>query len=149
DLTFAGGYDYVEGGGGNDRFIGMGGDDVLIGLVGGDILDGGDGNDELYAYDKYTGVDDGTEIDTLTGGAGNDLLSFGYGDSADGGAGTDRLSISLRGGTTGVVLDLSALFAGGTITIGGGTVTGFETYDRIYATQFADTIITGNAPVSG
>lgn len=149
DLTLANGYDVIDGGGGNDRFIGMGGDDQLLGMTGSDTLDGGDGNDELYAYDKYTGVDDGTEIDTLTGGAGNDLLSFGYGDSADGGSGTDRLSISLRGATQGAVLDLTIVFAGGSINIGGGTITGFEAYDRIYATQFADTIITGNAPVSG
>ena len=149
DLTLANGYDVVEGGGGNDRFIGMGGDDQLLGMTGGDTLDGGDGNDQLYAYDKYTGVDDGAEIDTLTGGSGNDLLSFGYGDSADGGSGTDRLSISLRGGTAGAVLDLSIVFTGGSITVGGGTITGFEAYDRIYATEFADTIITGNAPVSG
>lgn len=149
NLTLAGGNDVVEAGGGNDRLLGMGGDDSLLGLTGGDTLDGGDGNDELYAYDKYTGVDDGAEMDTLKGGAGNDLLSFGYGDSADGGSGTDRLSISLRGGTTGAVLDLSVVFAGGSITIGGGTITGFEAYDRIYATEYADTIVTGDAPVSG
>ena len=41
------------------------------------------------------------------------------------------------------------MFAGGTITIGGGTIKGFETYGAIYGTDFADTIITGNAPNQG
>ena len=86
----------------------MGGDDRIEGQWGGDYLDGGDGNDQIYAYDDYIAVDDGSEIDTLKGGAGNDLLSFGWGDSADGGSGVDRLSISLRSATAGVVLSISA-----------------------------------------
>jgi Ca2+-binding RTX toxin-like protein len=149
DVTLAGGNDTIEAGEGNDRVVAMGGDDRIEGQWGGDYLDGGDGNDQIYAYDDYIAVDDGSEIDTLKGGAGNDLLSFGWGDSADGGSGIDRLSISLRSATAGVVLDLSALFAGATITIGGGTITGFEAYDLVYGSQFADTIITGDAPNVG
>lgn len=149
DITLAASNDEVASGAGDDRIIGMQGNDFLEGQSGGDYLDGGDGNDRLYAFEEYIGVDDGAEIDTLKGGAGDDLLSIGYGDSADGGTGTDRLSLSLRSGTTGAVLDLSALFAGGTITIGGGTITGVEAYDKIYGTEFADTIITGDAPNMG
>lgn len=149
DITLGAGNDEVASGEGDDRILGMQGNDFLEGQVGGDYLDGGDGNDRLYAFDEYIGVDDGAEIDTLKGGAGDDLLSIGYGDSADGGTGTDRLSISLRSGTTGAVLDLSAVFAGGTITIGGGTITGVEAYDKIYGTNYADTIVTGDAPNMG
>lgn len=149
DLTLAAGDDTAGAGMGADRILAMAGNDEIEGEGGGDYLDGGDGNDKLYAFDSYIGVDDGTEIDTLKGGAGNDLLSIGYGDSADGGTGTDRLSISLRSGTTGAVLDLSAVFAGGTITVGGGTITGFEAYDKIYGSEYADTITTGDAPNMG
>lgn len=149
DLTLVGGDDTVKAGQGNDRILGMGGNDMIEGQWGGDYLDGGAGNDKLYAYDAYIGVDDGSEIDTLIGGAGDDLLSFGYGDNADGGTGTDRLSISLRSATAGAVLDLTVLFAGGTITLGGGTITGFEAYDVIYGTDYGDTIITGDAPNVG
>jgi Ca2+-binding RTX toxin-like protein len=149
DLTMGASNDEVASGPGDDRIFGVQGNDFLEGQAGGDYLDGGDGNDRLYAYEEYIGVDDGAEIDTLKGGAGDDLLSIGYGDSADGGTGTDRLSISLRSGTTGAVLDLSVLFAGGTITIGGGTITGVEAYDKVYGTDYADTIITGDAPNMG
>jgi len=145
DLTLAGGDDTVEAGEGNDRIVSKGGNDRIEGQWGGDYIDGGDGDDRLYAYDDYIQVDDGTEVDTLIGGAGNDLLSIGYGDNADGGTGTDLISISLRGLTTGVVLDLTSLFMGGTITVGGGTITGFETYALIYGTSYGDTIITGEA----
>jgi len=149
DLVLAAGGDRVEAGGGNDRIIGMGGNDFLLGMTGGDTLEGGDGNDRLYANEEYSGLDDGAEIDNLSGGAGDDLVSIGYGDSADGGTGTDRLALSLRGGTIGATLDLSVLFAGGTINVGGGTITGFEAYERIYGTEFSDTIITGNGMIIG
>ncbi|HEV2865875.1 MAG TPA: calcium-binding protein, partial [Allosphingosinicella sp.] len=149
DLTFAAGNETIRAGEGNDRIFGGAGNDTLEGGLGGDRLDGGDGNDQLFAFDDYSGVDSGSEIDNLTGGGGNDLISIGYGDSGDGGAGSDRLSYSLLGGSAGAVLDLSAMFAGGTITVGGGTLKGFESYDVIYGSNFADTIITGDAPNVG
>jgi Ca2+-binding RTX toxin-like protein len=149
NITLAAGNDVVSAGLGNDIVNGGAGNDTLEGGWGGDRLDGGDGDDRLYADASYGGMDSGTEIDILAGGAGNDLLSIGYGDSADGGSGTDRLSLSLRTGTSGVNLDLSTVFAGATILVGGGTITGFEAYDTIYGTDFADTIATGDAPNGG
>jgi serralysin len=149
NLTLGAGSDTVEAGGGNDFIDGGTGNDRLEGGLGGDTLRGGEGDDLLFADDDYLMVDLGSEIDNLNGGAGNDLVSIGYGDSADGGEGVDRLSLSLLGGTAGVVLDLGAMFAGGTATFGGGTIKGFETYSIIYGTNYADTINTGNAASSG
>ncbi|HMJ93720.1 MAG TPA: calcium-binding protein, partial [Allosphingosinicella sp.] len=149
NITLAAGNDVVSAGLGDDIVNGGAGNDLLEGEWGGDRLDGGDGDDRLFADNEYSSLDSGSEIDILIGGAGNDLLSIGYGDSADGGSGTDRLSLSLRTGTSGAYLDLSSLFAGGTIILGGGTITGFETYDTIYGTDFADTIITGDGPNAG
>jgi Ca2+-binding RTX toxin-like protein len=148
-LTLGDGRDVVQAGSGADIIDGAGNDDTLEGEAGGDTLRGGDGNDRLYADDDYSAVDLGSEIDNLNGGAGDDLVSIGYGDSGNGGTGTDRLSLSLLSGTTGIVLDLTAMFNGGTLNLGGGTITGFERYDIIYGTNFNDTITTGNAPNAG
>jgi Ca2+-binding RTX toxin-like protein len=141
--------DTVRAGNGDDEISGAGGSDVLEGGWGGDTLSGGEGNDKLYADSEYLGTDSRTERDILSGGGGDDLVSVGYGDDADGGTGNDRLSLSLRSGTQGVTLDLSAMFAGGTIVLGGGTIRGFESYDTIYGTEFGDTIVTGDAPSNG
>ena len=103
----------------------------------------------MYAWDSYSFTDDGSERDILSGGAGNDTVSAGYGDDADGGTGTDVLSLSMQGGPSGAVLDLSAVFAGGTVVVGGGTIKGFESYGNIYGTNFDDTITTGNAAAIG
>ena len=148
-LTLGAGNDTVQASEGNDVIDGAAGDDTIEGELGGDTINGGDGNDQLYADNAYVMLDNGSEHDVVNGGAGDDIISIGYGDDADGGTGTDRLLLSLRGGPAGAYLDLSSMFAGGTITIGGGTIKGFETYGAIYGTDFADTIITGNAPNQG
>jgi Ca2+-binding RTX toxin-like protein len=147
NVVLGAGYDTVKAGDGNDTIDGGAGDDTIEGQGGGDHLIGGDGNDKLYAADSYGGVDTGSDIDILSGGAGNDYISIGYGDSADGGSGTDTLAIALTGGTGGANLDLSAVFAGGSVTVGGGTITGFENYSIVYGTNFDDTITTGNAAI--
>ena len=158
DLQLGGGNDNIELGGlsdeveaamGDDRILGGGGDDTLEGGWGGDRLEGGDGNDRLHADNAYASVDQGSEIDILLGGAGDDFVSIGYGNSADGGSGSDQLSYSLQGGSQGAVLNLAAMFAGGTIIVGGGTITGFESYANIYGGEFADTITTGDAANTG
>ena len=50
----------------------------------------------------------GTEVDTLNGGAGDDIIFAGYGDNVDGGdqeSYGDKLFISFQAATTGIVFD--------------------------------------------
>lgn len=102
----------------------------------GNVITGNSVANKLYSG---SGTDDhGTDIDALNGGGGDDLLSIGYGDSADGGAGRDGLRISLRGATSGVTLDTSALVSGQTMTLAGGTLTGIEYVSHVFGTVFSD-----------
>jgi Ca2+-binding RTX toxin-like protein len=71
DYTDVGGNDHLSGGNGNDTLVSEDGDDTLYGGSGNDILEGGNGSDHLNGYGW------GTEIDTLTGGAGTDTFVLG------------------------------------------------------------------------
>lgn len=85
------GNDRLEGEGGADFLFGGAGNDSLDGGSGSDELSGGDGNDTLVGIDANQSADadfnSGTDtIDTLTGGAGEDIFALGaeaiyYGDS--------------------------------------------------------------------
>ncbi|WP_343521273.1 calcium-binding protein, partial [Sphingomonas sp.] len=102
----------------------------------GNVITGNGAANKLYSG---SGTDDhGADIDSLSGGGGDDLLSIGYGDSADGGAGRDGLRISLRGATTGVTLDMRALTEGQSMTFAGGTLTGIEYVAHVTGTAFSD-----------
>ncbi|MEW6491948.1 MAG: calcium-binding protein [Cyanobacteriota bacterium] len=85
------GADKFDGGQGDDELIGYAGDDILLGgsgndalegFLGNDDLKGGDGNDILAGVStKYFGSSVGSgvgEIDTLSGGAGEDTFVFGF-----------------------------------------------------------------------
>ena len=65
------GKDYLDGGTGNDKLYGGSGDDNLWGQAGNDILTGGIGKDYL------NGFSNGTEFDTLSGGADADKFVLG------------------------------------------------------------------------
>lgn len=112
-LSGLAGDDTMYGGDGNDRLLGGDGNDELDGEYGNDTLDGGNGNDYLYGAEGRDsligGVGDDTldggyrdhEIDTMSGGAGNDIY-YAYGSNdvpADviieaAGGGTDTVYIS-------------------------------------------------------
>lgn len=110
--------DALDGGVGDDALDGHGGNDVLVGAAGADVLTGGDGTDVADYSARLTDVelsadglaDDGiagegdnimADVESLTGGAGDDVLigSAGSGalrggggaDILDGGLGADRL----------------------------------------------------------
>lgn len=69
-LQGLGGHDTLDGGGGNDSLEGGAGNDSLLGGVGHDLLLGGEGADTLNGGGNgYT--------DTLAGGLGDDVLSYG------------------------------------------------------------------------
>ena len=88
--------------------------DRLNGNDGDDILNGGAGNDVLVG---------GAGIDQLNGGADNDQISAGYGDSVNGGTGVNNLTFNWGDATAGVTANFDTLNSGGTIMIGGGTIT--------------------------
>ena len=152
-----GGDDIIKGLSGNDTLSGGLGDDIIAGGPGADVIDGGDGNDVLYSgdtivpgysyppgspvpHDTYA-LDRGTEVDTLAGGAGDDVIYAGYGDNVDGGAGNDTLYLSFQAATSGVSIDSNLQ----TQVVGGGTITGIETFAWIEGSNFDDYINTDSS----
>jgi Ca2+-binding RTX toxin-like protein len=151
------GSDTITGLGGNDTLAGGMGDDIVAGGAGADIIHGGDGNDILYSGDVSPAfefpsfnsnpdfapplLDRGNEVDTLTGGAGLDRIFAGYGDAVDGGADLAELFISLAGATSPVTADFRQLDNGGTMTIGGNTISNISTVRWIEGSTFDDFII--------
>ncbi|WP_425054001.1 M10 family metallopeptidase C-terminal domain-containing protein [Psychromarinibacter sp. S121] len=128
------GRDDLWGGKGGDWIHGGGGDDTITGESGGDTLLGGSGDDEISGGDGYDAVLGGSGDDTLSGGAQNDTLTGGAGaDTLTGGSGADifvfeTVSDSAIGADEDVItdfetgtdhVDLSALAAGLTLSIGG------------------------------
>ncbi len=152
-ISFPGdGSDRLDGGAGEDTIRGSGGDDTILGgadsdhLYGGagrDRLEGGEGNDFLTGFgEEGYGLD--TDPDTIIGGNGDDRIWVGWGDSADGGAGNDTILLSFFSvATSGVVADLRQLMNGGTMEIGGGTLTGIEYVGHVSLTPYADTVVAG------
>ena len=68
---------------------------TLEGNIGADRLTGGVGNDSLYSDGYFD--DDGRERDILSGGDGQDWLSFGQNDVANAGTGFDRVTLDFSG----------------------------------------------------
>jgi Ca2+-binding RTX toxin-like protein len=143
----------------DDQLTGDDNDNVLAGGAGADTLDGGGGNDTLYSdvlspfwerpffnnNPEFVApvLDTGTEVDTLNGGAGLDTIYAGYGDIVDGGTDRANLLISLMGATSGVTADFRDLDDGGTLTIGGNTISNIQSVLWIEGSNHDD-IITGS-----
>ena len=125
---------------------GDGDDDSLFGGEGSDQIDGGDGNDYLSGNGGYVYGEGEAVADSLSGGAGNDTIDAGYSDVVDGGAGIDVLAYYGHGGPTGVSVDFRQLTSGGTISIGGGTISGIEFVGYISLSDLNDTVVAGAAP---
>ncbi|HSX55450.1 MAG TPA: hypothetical protein VLG14_09145, partial [Sphingomonas sp.] len=150
----------LYGGAGNDTLTGSDANDTLVGGTGADTILGGNGNDQIssgetfqipFGYTPGFGLSAappvfnlGLDIDTLNGGAGDDVMMVGYGDNADGGTHGehgDTLIVSFQGATSGITVDFSQT----TLTFGGGTITGFEQVDWVEGSEFGDTIQFGPA----
>jgi Ca2+-binding RTX toxin-like protein len=147
--------DVIVGGAGNDQIHGMGGDDLICGGDGADTIVGGPGDDrilgELDAYwvDAY-----GRQLkqgDTLTGGAGNDVLdpgqdarptSPGAPVTPDGFSYANApgpVSVDLRANPAVVLVNGSdTLVTGGPLRFIGG-----DHGDSIVGTEFADELMGG------
>lgn len=118
---------------------------TIAGGSGADTIVGGANNDRLISGDLAVegGADTGLERDSLVGGGGDDRLVIGYGDNADGGIGTDTLNLWLAGATSGISIDLTGITGPASFTFAGGTISGFEIFERLTGSAFADTITVG------
>jgi Ca2+-binding RTX toxin-like protein len=135
----AAGNDSLGGGTGNDSVEGGAGNDTLDGGTGADTLLGGEGDDRLSA-DSRTSIEVDADADAIFGGSGLDDIAAGYGDNVDGGAGFDKISVNFLAATEGIHADFRLLASGGSVTIGGGTITGVESAYDLTGTQFDDFI---------
>jgi Ca2+-binding RTX toxin-like protein len=111
--------DYIYGGDGNDIINGGGGNDWLDGGYGDDVIDGGDGDDFIQMI---------SGIDTINGGAGTDQVRINYSYS----------------GSSGVRIDLRALWTGGTGTVGSSMLQSIESIDYIQTSNYADRVYLGD-----
>jgi Ca2+-binding RTX toxin-like protein len=140
--------------------------DLVWGGSGGDHITAGDGWDTIYSDQRedpelgyaifninfpefYHGptLDRGSEVDVIVAGGGDDFVSIGYGDSADGGSESggsvgDRLMVSFAAAPSGITAD----FRNPTLTIGGGTITAFESVLYLEGSQFNDVFTFGSFP---
>lgn len=150
-FTGTDGNDTALGNGGDDQLFGAGGSDRLEGGAGADTLDGGNGgnflvsyiadsNFYLYPYSSSVSLDVYADHDILIGGIDDDYFAAGYGDTITGGGGYNRLYINFLGASAGVIADFTLQQAGGSITIGGGTISGITQTVNIQGSNFDDTI---------
>jgi len=130
-LTGNQGDDVLSGEAGDDTLLGGDGVDTLIGGAGDDTLDGGAGLEDLADYSSSsadldinltttTGTGEGTDtlidIEYVTGGSGNDVITGNGSDNTlDGGAGNDTL-VGVSGNNTFLTSAGSDTFTGGTGT---------------------------------
>jgi Ca2+-binding RTX toxin-like protein len=116
-LTGTPGPDVINGLAGDDRIDGADGDDLVCGGSGTDHLDGGSGDDRVYGErnglrpNQHRPADN--VGDTLTGGAGDDLLDPGLDRKTDVGGGYLPDTISYGGAGAAVRVDLEAGTADG------------------------------------
>ncbi len=129
----------IQGGAGVDRIGGRGGADVLYGNDGNDIIHA---NGDFGVGNYIIGEEDNA-VDTVYGGAGDDIIAVGAGDIADGGDGNDRLIVSFVGRGSGVTVDLSGGAETALEAASGGSFSNFERY-HVTGSNFGDTI-TGDA----
>ena len=131
------GDDWVDGNDNQDTVDGGAGDDTVVGGLAADVLTGGADDDVLVAGElladplstsalsalrggatlndaisseigeRVVLVDDGA-ADILDGGAGNDVLFFGAGDTATGGSGADDFGIIAGGDTVATITDFDS-----------------------------------------
>lgn len=135
----------------NDVINGGGGLDEIFSGSGTDIVNGGDGNDLIETLGIATvNGDAGNDTivvsgtATVNGGTGTDTVEArSVAVALDGGADNDTLRIYLLGASSGVSINLTNMWTGGTGSLGSGTVTSFERLSSVQATNFADIIVLG------
>lgn len=127
----------------NDTLTGSEFEDWISGNGGNDSIDAGDGNDYINLL---------VGMHTVLAGAGDDIIMMtgpqssglsGFSGHWDGGSGYDAFGIE-GVSSSALTVDFTNFWGGGTITLGSGTVTGFEKIDlNIWGSMFADSITLG------
>ncbi|GAA1922667.1 calcium-binding protein [Nocardioides hwasunensis] len=137
--------DVIVARGGNDVIRGLGGNDVICGGEGADTIYGGDGDDRIFGEADLLRIDPFGRVvkkgDTITGGAGDDVIDLGYDPrpaSEDTAVRVD--GISYASAPAPVVVDLRAAATVPIAADGNDTVTGFDGGIRIYGSALNDTI---------
>lgn len=137
--------DVIAARGGNDTIRGLAGNDVICGGEGADTIVGGEGDDRLYGESDLLRIDQFGRIvkrgDTISGGAGNDVIDLGY----DPRPATEGTLIELDGvsyfnAPAPVVVDFRASTTVPIAADGADTVTGYDGGIRVIASPFNDTI---------
>jgi Ca2+-binding RTX toxin-like protein len=131
--------DTIIGGSGSDTIYGLGGNDLLEGQDGSDTIYGGDGNDSLFGHGGLTD----SYSDYLYGENGDDSLFISTNDTANGGAGFDKLYVYYMNTTSGISMNFSSLWTGGSISNGFGTLSNIESIEVVYGGSGNDTLTIG------
>ena len=108
----------------------------LFGWYGADTLTGGAGNDLIEGFNYNANPD--TDADTIYGLGGDDILGGGVNDYIDGGSGTDALRLDLSAAGSGANCDFTLLLAGYTGSIFGATLVSIEHIERVLGTAYDD-----------
>jgi len=136
-----------------DFIFGNDGEDQLSGGAGGDRIEGGSGTNFLatylpdawfyqYPYQLSVSLDTFADVDTVVGGSGDDYIAAGYGDNIAGGGGNNRLYINWINAPSGINADFRLQYGGsGSITVGGGIISGISTTSNIQGSNFDDVIV--------
>ena len=137
------GNDEVKGSLGRDTIHGDDGDDLLSGDWSSDILDGGAGADTLFGGRHSDRLIGGDGADVLNGGTENDtyvgtVAEF-NGDTISGAAAGDVIEIS---GDTSFATSLNGGTVGGSLTLGGSTITFANAGAGLY---FKGSVVGGNS----
>ncbi len=126
-----------------DIINGLAGDDYLYGLLGIDTISGGSGDDSVDGGDGSDTLLGGSGYDWLIGGAGNDILNGGttkdIGTPASWNE-VDTINYLYEGGGFGVTVNLAT----GTATDSFGFTDTLIDIERVWGTDFADTLTGGN-----
>jgi len=154
ELDGGAGFDNIDGGGGNDVIRGGDGDsDWLFGGQGDDELHAGDsgalmhgdaGDDLLVGSDAGNSFTGGVGLDTIVGGAGFDLIAVEDADIVDGGGADDQVTLDFRFLDSGISVDLTAMWAGGTGTLGAaGSIESVEVIEYFFGSEHDDVFVAG------
>lgn len=128
--------DTITGDAGNDIISGNGGNDTIDAGDDNDVVDGGNGDDYILGGAGNDNLSGGSGIDYLDGGDGDDSITYADDETAIGGDGYDRLSMNLQAWAGPTSFDLTQVFAGGTLTLGGQYISGFENLENYLGSAF-------------
>lgn len=145
---------------GNDEIYGASMNDNLYGGTGNDIIYGGAGDDVIEGNDNDDTITGGTGADTIDGGNNNDTIillngDFAAGESITGGAGTDILllqnatTVDFTTGTLATLETLTGSTGNDVVTMSASQWVNFTTIDMSGGTDTLNVLAAGDISASG